>query len=80
MNLYPQMTSRKHAINSVSWAKEHNENLNINKLHNGNKHYENLQYLSGGYYKIDLANRKLELVGLNTALYLESNMVNIFLL
>ena len=38
------------------------------------QHLENL-YLSGGYYKIDLANRKLELVGLNTALYLESNMV-----
>ena len=31
--------------------------------------------ISGGYYKIDMAGRKLELVGLNTALYLETNMV-----
>ena len=27
----------------------------------------------GGYYKIDLAGRKLQLVALNTALYLSSN-------
>ena len=30
---------------------------------------------SGGFYKIDLAGRQLQLVAINTALYLESNMV-----
>ena len=29
---------------------------------------------SGGFYKIDLAGRQLQLVAINTALYLESNM------
>ena len=28
----------------------------------------------GGYYKIDMSNRKVELLGINTALYLENNM------
>ena len=31
--------------------------------------------LSGGYYKIDMSGRKVELVALNTALYLETNTV-----
>ena len=30
---------------------------------------------AGGFYKIDLAGRQLQLVAINTALYLESNMV-----
>ena len=31
--------------------------------------------MSGGYYKIDMSGRKVELVALNTALYLETNTV-----
>ena len=32
-----------------------------------------VSYSSGGYYKIDLAGRKVQLVALNTALYLDTN-------
>ena len=31
--------------------------------------------MSGGYYKIDMSGRKVELVALNTALYLETDTV-----